>query len=146
MGHFGDIGRLDGFADRLSRALRRLSMCGLRVSVFAVSVPGAEGRDLYHILKSALSDAYEVGRIDSDNVGILYYGPQPGASDSGTRDMLLRDLVALLPNNPLTSRADPHIRALHVSTAQVVDTPELIAALLGAPSRRVYADLKRHAA
>ncbi len=60
--------------------------------------------------------------------------------------MLLRDLVALLPNNPLTSRADPHIRALHVSTAQVVDTPELIAALLGAPSRRVYADLKRHAA
>lgn len=146
MGHFGDIGRLDGFADRLSRALRRLSMCGLRVSVFAVSATGIEGHDLYRLLKSALSDAYEVGQIDAVSVGILYYGPRPGSSDVETREKLLADLVALLPHDPLTARADPYLRALHVSTAQVVDTPELVAALLSTPSRRVYADLNQHAA
>lgn len=146
MGYIGNIGRLDGFADRLSRALRRLSMCGLRVSVFAVAVPGIEGRDLFRLLKVALSDAYEVGQIDSDSVGILYYGPRPGASDAGTKAMFMQDLAALLPVNPMTPRANAQVRALHVSTAQVVDTPELIGALLSAPSRPVYTDPARRAA
>ena len=135
MGYIGDPGRLDGFADRLSRALRRLSMCSLRVSVFAVSVPGQDGGALYRFLRSTLSDASEVGYIDSRTVGILYYGPRPlnPPGDGAITGQLAADLATVLP-------PDAHqtsLRALHVSSADVMDTPELIAALLRAPAAPV---------
>lgn len=140
MGYFSDLGRLDGFADRLSRALRRLSMCSLRVSVFAVSAPGLERGALFRVLKSVLSDAYEVGHIDADTVGILYYGPRPvaGPSDGIITDRLARDLDELMPDHLRTSRATGLVlRALHVSSADILDTPDLMSALLRAPAQPV---------
>jgi len=137
MGYFGDPGRLDGFADRLSRALRRLSMCSLRVSVFAVSAPGQADGALYRLLRSTLSDAYEVGYIDSRTVGILYYGPRPHHQpcDGVIAGRFARDLAAVLPEDGRGT----DLRMLHLSTADVMDTPELIAALLRAPSGPINA-------
>lgn len=150
MGYFGDVGRLDGFADKLSRALRRLSMCSLRVSVFAVSVPGLEGGALFRVLKSVLSDSYEVGRIDAHTVGILYYGPRPGtvACDSTITGQLLHDLRAAVPGHQRRScETGLEVRALHVSSADILDTPDLMAALLRAPAQHVSGpDTPRRAA
>lgn len=150
MGYFGDVDRLDGFADRLSRALRRLSMCSLRVSVFAVSVPGLERGALFRILKSVLSDAYEVGHIDVDTVGILYYGPRPGTGpcDGIITGRLARDLDEVMPDHLRRSvETGLVLRALHVSSADILDAPDLMAALLRAPAQHMPdSDTRRRAA
>lgn len=137
MGHLGNIDRLDGFAVRLSRALRRLSMCSQQVSVFAVSVPGLESGALYRDLKRTMFDAYEIGQIDPDTVGVLYYGPRPapGSSDTKIADMLARDLARII-FDALSERAvvGLRLRTLHLLSAQIMDTPDIMAALACAPA------------
>ena len=125
-------------------------MCSLRVSVFAVSVPGLEHGALFRVLKSVLSDAYEVGHIDPYTVGILYYGPRPGIGpcDGIITDRLARDLDEVMPDQLRRScETGLVLRALHVSSADILDAPDLMAALLRAPAQHVPGpDTRRRAA
>jgi hypothetical protein len=83
-----ETGGHTGFSARLARTLDCLSLSSLRMSVFAVTVPGLSGETLQTWLRTELGGAYEIAPLDRATVGILYYGPRAvcGGHDRSVTD------------------------------------------------------------
>lgn len=120
------------FEPRVSRVLSLLSMTSLRLSVFAISSPGLDGFQLCGVLRETLGRSCEVARLDRDTVGVLYYGPRPAGLNADQR--VVGDLLSRLDGSVVgRARGALSLRALHVSSTNIVDAGDLIANLRRMP-------------
>jgi len=120
------------FRRRVSRVVSHFAIAPVRMSTFALVSPEFGGDVLCNIARRELGNACEVGLIDPDTVGVLYYGPRPCGAHADCR--VASEILQRLE----TAFGHPvhlGLRVVHQSSVNVIDAQDMITALLRAPAQ-----------